>query len=394
MQSKISSFFKSPSSSSPPKCLQEDPPSFSDVDLAKWQNSQHQFVNTYARRAAPKLILGDQRSEGNKGQRSEVLPKPISKDPCSKPETEACGKVLNKKRSYAQFHLDLGQSDFNLRTCSTCWVKYAPGDEGDEKEHKIFHKNYTHGIQFKVFRSERVVHMPCSEAGRIVLVLDSDPPALRNKLQEVIKMMEIELGDGWIFHKLCKVYLFVSSQRVAGCLVAEPIKEAFKVLTCSVDERPKCAAKKNSRPNSTTLQFGEVILQREAMRKVTAVDSLNVLNGNHNGAVVCEEEAVPALCGVRAIWVTPSNRRKRIASQLLDAASYGKPSVQLSSFSFSHGKLLTHFSSKRRRSFCMGFVLKQSQLAFSPPTSAGKALASSYAGTTSFLAYKPKNAGS
>lgn len=368
MQSKISSFFKSPSSSSsPPKCLQEDPPSFSDVDLAIWQNSQHQFVNTYARRAAPKLILGDQRSEGNKGQQSEVLPKPISKDLCSKPETEACGKVLNKKRSYAQFHLDLGQSDFNLRACSTCGVKYAPGDEGDEKEHKIFHKNYTHGIQFKVFRSERVVHMPCSEAGRIVLVLDSDPPALRNKIQEVIKMMEIELGYGWIFHKLCKVYLFVSSQRVAGCLVAEPIEEAFKVLTCSVDKRPKCAAKKNSRPNSTTLQFGEVILQREAMRKVTAVDSLNVLNGNHNGAVVCEEEAVPALCGIRAIWVTPSNRRKRIASQLLDAA---------------------------RRSFCMGFVLEQSQLAFSPPTSAGKALASSYAGTTSFLAYKPKNVGS
>jgi hypothetical protein len=26
------------------------------------------------------------------------------------------------------------------------------------------------------------VHMPCSEAGRIVLVLDSDPPALRNKV--------------------------------------------------------------------------------------------------------------------------------------------------------------------------------------------------------------------
>jgi N-acetyltransferase len=42
----------------------------------------------------------------------------------------------------------------------------------------------------------------------------------------------------------------------------------------------------------------------------------------------------------------------------------------------------------------MGVVLEQSQLAFSPPTSAGKALASSYAGTTSFLAYKPKNVGS
>ncbi|KAK4740230.1 hypothetical protein R3W88_003927 [Solanum pinnatisectum] len=32
-------------------------------------------------------------------------------------------------------------------------------------------------------------------------------------------------------------------------------------------------------------------------------------------------EAVSALCGIRAIWVTPSNRRKHIASYLLDAAS-------------------------------------------------------------------------
>ena len=59
-------------------------------------------------------------------------------------------KVLNKKRKYAQYHLDLGQSDFLLRTCKTCGFKFAPGDEGDEKAHKEFHKNYTHGIGFKV----------------------------------------------------------------------------------------------------------------------------------------------------------------------------------------------------------------------------------------------------
>ena len=53
---------------------------------------------------------------------------------------------------------------------------------------------------------------------------------------------------------------------------------------------------------------------------------------------------------------------------------------------------LTHFSSMCGGSFCTGFARDQSQLAFSPPTSAGKVLASSYAGTT-FLAYKPINGG-
>ncbi|KAF5814422.1 hypothetical protein HanRHA438_Chr03g0121871 [Helianthus annuus] len=48
------------------------------------------------------------------------------------------------------------------------------------------------------------------------------------KVEEVIKMMEMDLGDGWIFHKHCKVYLFISSHRVAGCLVAEPIKKGHR----------------------------------------------------------------------------------------------------------------------------------------------------------------------
>ena len=65
-------------------------------------------------------------------------------------DSKLSGRTLNKKRSYAQFHLELGQSDFLLHSCSTCGFKYAPGDEGDEKVHKEFHKNYTHGIQFKV----------------------------------------------------------------------------------------------------------------------------------------------------------------------------------------------------------------------------------------------------
>ncbi|KAE8099322.1 hypothetical protein FH972_017313 [Carpinus fangiana] len=43
--------------------------------------------------------------------------------------------------------------------------------------------------------------MPYTEGGQIVLVLDCDPPAHRNKVEEVVKMMETELGSGWIYHK-------------------------------------------------------------------------------------------------------------------------------------------------------------------------------------------------
>ncbi|KAM2976681.1 hypothetical protein FF2_013723 [Malus domestica] len=358
MQSKISAFFKpsSYSSSSSPKPAAPPPivTGGNDDELTVWEKTQHQYCNTYKRRAP------NPQSSGRDKSSVQLPEKPFSDDNSRKPESTTLGRTVikNKKRSYAQFYLDFGQSDFNLHTCSTCGVKYTAGDEGDEKAHKAFHKDYTNGIPFKGWCNERVVHLPSVEGGRIVLVLDSDPPAQRNKVGEVVKRMETELGNGWILHKLCKVYLYILSQRVAGCLVAEPIKEAHKVPSCAVDGRSDGTTTHEAK--LSTLQFGDIRFQREVRKK--AHFAPEALNENLNGALFCEREAVPAVCGVRAIWVTPSNRRKHIATQLLDTL---------------------------RKSFCMGFVLERSQLAFSQPTSAGKALASNYIGGGGyFLVYK------
>lgn len=128
-------------------------------------------------------------------------------------------------------------------------------------------------------------------------------------------MMEIELGSGWILHERCKVYLFVSLNRVAGCLVAEPIEKAFKVVSGSVAAPVHSLNKRGVKRRSTTLQFGNVIFQREVKRKVANVSDSEKMEG----AIFCDSEPIAAACGIRAIWVSPSNRRKGIAIQLLDA---------------------------------------------------------------------------
>ncbi|XP_021771304.1 protein CHROMOSOME TRANSMISSION FIDELITY 7-like isoform X1 [Chenopodium quinoa] len=308
------------------------------------------------------------------------------------------GKNLNKKRKYAQFHLELGQSDFLLHTCKVCGIQYTKGDETDEKVHTSFHKNFTHGIPFKGWRQERLIHLPALKRDRIVVVSNCDPPAQKKKVQEVVKMMEIELGDGWIFHELCQVctdvvelsdlslqfvfqklfcmgrllnitladwllqvYLFISSQRVVGCLIVEPISTAHKLLSDSVQKISDSASGKEVIAKANTLQFGTIFFQREVSRKGSTYKSLEAMDSNLLGSIVCEEEATPASCGIRAIWVSPSNRRKHIATHLLDAV---------------------------RKSFSTDYVLEHSQLAFSNPTSAGKALATNYTGTGSFLVYK------
>jgi N-acetyltransferase len=66
----------------------------------------------------------------------------------------SCGgadaKVLNKKRNYGQFHLDLGQPDFLLHMCAVCGMMYARGNDDDEKVHRAYHKSYFQGVPFKV----------------------------------------------------------------------------------------------------------------------------------------------------------------------------------------------------------------------------------------------------
>nr|KAJ0227510.1 hypothetical protein LSAT_V11C100023370 [Lactuca sativa] len=318
MQSKINSFFR-PSSSSTSRSQALNPPLPLSDNLSDDEDftREPEIPIIYTRRAPNTDGANDdlfKENDPNKLNFGQQLVSTNSK------------KVLNKKRKYAQFHLDLGQSDFLLHTCKTCGFKFAPGDEEDTKVHKEFHKSCTHGIQFKV--------------------------------EEVIKMMEMELGDGWIFHKHCKVYLYISSQRVAGCLVAEPINKAYPLVSNSDQNHDVTTTlKKVKKSTPATLQFGSISFQREIIKK-----DKNQRNSNDTllGAIICEKDSIPAVCGIRAIWVTPSNRRKHIATHLLEAT---------------------------RKSFSSDVILEHSDLAFSQPTNVGKLLASSYTNTKSFLVY-------
>jgi N-acetyltransferase len=74
-----------------------------------------------------------------------------------------------------------------------------------------------------------------------------------------------------------------------------------------------------SRKTDRTLEFGKIRFKREIIRRNTP--SVKEKEEHQDpGAMICEKEAVPALCGFRAIWVVPSRRRKRIGSKLMDVA--------------------------------------------------------------------------
>ncbi|CAH9077459.1 unnamed protein product [Cuscuta europaea] len=341
MQSKINTFFKPCIS----KTVASSSISGNLLDCETAQLERPDITNTYKSKS---FKPGD----GSNGEPPQDIASRSSTVTLVPPQN------LIRKRNYAQFHLELGQSDFLLHTCNVCSFQYATGNKGDEKVHQTIHRNYTRGIPFKGWQNERIIPTS-SETGRIIMVLNDDPSPWRNKVLEVIKMMEIELGDGWIYHQQCKVYLFITFGRIAGCVIVEPITTAYRFVSSSSGNGSNNSAKTEVYQKSSVLQFGGVCFQREKVRKDPSKERLEGSDEGF-GVILCEEEAVPASCGIRAIWVSPSNRRKHIASCLLDAA---------------------------RISCCDGLVLERAELAFSQPTSTGKKFISSYTNSSAFLLY-------
>ncbi|KAG2573095.1 hypothetical protein PVAP13_7KG227300 [Panicum virgatum] len=218
------------------------------------------------------------------------------------------GELVSKKRSYAQFHLELGQPDFVLHTCSVCGMMYARANDDDEKVHKAYHKSYFEGVPFKGWRNETLIAR--SQGGdRVILVTDENSHMWNSKVKEVITVVEKELGfaEGKLLHKLCKVYLYISCQRIVGCLVTEPIKAAHRVIPSSTEESHSDLLANNNELRKTdhTLEFGKISFKREIIRRNPSVK--NKGECQDPGAIICDKEAVPALCGFRAIWVVPSS---------------------------------------------------------------------------------------
>lgn len=315
-------------------------------------------------------------------------------------------KKPGQKRVSGQYFLELGQPDFFLSTCTVCGLKYSRGDEEDEKVHKSFHRKHLQGVQFKGWHNERLVNLFDGD-DRIILVLNSDPSHHQHKVQEVVAIMENEMGltNEWLLHRFCKVYLFISSKKIIGCLVSEPINYGYRAVpeknlknskerhfnmadgtlkeisddfedesiltTTSASPNVSCTinqkridsendAKRRKR-TCAVMQFGNVKFERKALENSRASRDSSISEKDPGGAIVCSEVPEPAVCGVRGLWVSRSERRKGVATKLLDTM---------------------------RRTFSLGYVLEPCKCAFSQPTFDGKAFAANYCKSDSFLIYK------
>ncbi|XP_021116986.1 N-acetyltransferase ESCO2 isoform X2 [Heterocephalus glaber] len=229
------------------------------------------------------------------------------------------------KETKDQLIIDAGQKYFGPTMCKSCGMIYTASNPEDEMQHIQYHHRFMEGIKYTGWKRERVVAEFWD--GKILLVLPRDPSYAIRKVTDVQELVDYELGFQQLIPRCpekTKTFLFVSDdKKVVGCLIAEPIKQAFRVL--SEPMGPESSGSK------------------ECPR-----------------AWQCSNVPEPAVCGISRIWVFKLKRRKRIARRLVDTL---------------------------RNCFMFGCFLSTNEIAFSDPTPDGKLFATKYCNTPNFLVY-------
>lgn len=239
----------------------------------------------------------------------------------------------NKKRDFEKVHsdqliIDAGQKHFGPIMCKSCGMIYTAANPEDEVQHIKYHQRFLEGLRFVGWKKERVVAEYLD--GKIIMILPDDPKYALKKVEEVRELVDSELGFQQATLSCLsqsKTYMFISNEKkIVGCLIAEHIKKAFRVLSEPADQK---------------------------------ITENNVLF-EHRRAWQCAAKSEEALCGVSRIWVFCMMRRKKIASRMLNAV---------------------------RNTFIYGTYLNKNEIAFSDPTPSGKLFATKYSKTPNFLVY-------
>ncbi|XP_062939226.1 N-acetyltransferase ESCO2 [Cynocephalus volans] len=229
------------------------------------------------------------------------------------------------KETKDQLIINAGQKHFGAIVCRSCGMIYTASSPEDEMRHVQYHHRFVEGIKYAGWKKERVVAEFWD--GKIVLVLPCDPSYAIRKVEDVQELVDNELGFQQVvlrYPNKTKTFLFISDEkRVVGCLIAEPIKQAFRVL--SEPTGPESPSSKEC-----------------------------------NRAWQCSNVPESAVCGISRIWVFRLKRRKRIARRLVDTL---------------------------RNCFMFGCFLSTDEIAFSDPTPDGKLFATKYCNTPNFLVY-------
>ncbi|KAF2368961.1 N-acetyltransferase ESCO zinc-finger [Trinorchestia longiramus] len=190
------------------------------------------------------------------------------------------GGIRAARGDSSQMILDAGQKEFGATQCKECGLVYEHADPDDETLHDSYHNRVISALSYSNWKKERQISAMDSHGGRCILVRAGDPHYCWRKIEEVLTVVDEELGfesNTTIKGKDVKAVLYVTEGKVVGLLIAESIGEAYRVL-----------------PNTVDASHEETLL-------------------------CCSEDPQPVKFGISRLWVQKDKRRSGLATKLVDA---------------------------------------------------------------------------
>jgi ribosomal protein S18 acetylase RimI-like enzyme len=244
--------------------------------------------------------------------------------------------TLNFSPSSSPFPSNLiekSSSNTNEKHCFECGMTFKYNDSKSIELHSTFHNKQNDKVlkysQLK-FKNDKTIQ---SYVDGKIIVIDSIISSKNSidRVKSILDYVDLQLGISESKEnqtkksiKICKYYLFVCNltNQIVGFCQAIPIKRAYRI---------------------------------------------NYINKNEFTFFINDDDeskGEDALCGINRIWVSSNQRRKGIASRLLDSVCFD---------------------------FLFNRTLSPSELAFSDPTQFGQMLARKHSKTDHFLVFSNYN---
>ncbi|KAJ3076701.1 N-acetyltransferase esco2 [Podochytrium sp. JEL0797] len=139
-------------------------------------------------------------------------------------------------RGLVQTVLDLGQKNAGMTVCKECGMRFANAAKEDDVLHLKYHASVLGGIDYKGYAHDVIAEEFLTESGRVKLIVvaitSTMSVAQKRKVAEIVAIVNQELGAVAVSQEsldLCKLILYVAKGKVVGCVLAEPIEQAFRL---------------------------------------------------------------------------------------------------------------------------------------------------------------------
>ena len=272
------------------------PPLLPETDMSHSSNTSENVANTSCR-----AVLGHISSNAQK---------------CTVFTTKVQPTVQRPKQRLVQMQLNLGLT--SQKTCQQCGMTYVPSLAEDARLHTRYHEQSVNGVEMgKAIRKKYESTMIWRGGEDDVIVRVEFPETLRisKQIWTVLEVMRKELGAVDIPEKELRETIYIPTQWDDPPGTVEDFLKTTMRLGRNYGWLP-CARHRLFMYLSGTKCVGLCLV--ESISRAHKVEP-SPADGASDGPLVVEEGLTPAIIGVSRIWTAAGQRRKAVASRLLDS---------------------------------------------------------------------------